>query len=76
MQQIAVAFNEVITAFYQLTNQGKNMAGSVSGSAEELQMVTEQITEASQKIAESMSLIMDQTNLQLKSTTDVSEVMN
>lgn len=76
MQQIAVAFNEVIEAFYQLTNQGKNMAGSVSGSAEELQMVTEQTTEAAQKISESMSLIMDQTNLQLKSTTDVSEVMN
>lgn len=76
LQQITVAFNEVIEAFYQLTNQGKNMAGSVSGSAEELQMVTEQTTEAAQKIAESMSLIMDQTNLQLKSTTDVSEVMN
>lgn len=76
MQQIAVAFNEVIAAFYQLTNEGKNMANSVSDSAEGLQKVTEQTTESAQKIAESMALIMDQTNLQLKSTTGVSEVMN
>ncbi len=76
MQQVAVAFNEVIEAFYHLTNEGKNMAGSVSESAEGLQMATGQTTEAAQKIAESMALIMDQTNLQLKSTTEVSEVMN
>lgn len=76
MQQIAVAFNEVIAAFYQLTNEGKNMAGSVNESAEGLQKVTEQTTEAAQKIAESMALIMDQTNLQLRSTTDVSQAMN
>lgn len=76
MQQIAVAFNEVIAAFYQLTNEGKNMADSVSDSAEGLQKVTEQTTESAQKIAESMALIMDQTNLQLKSTTGVSEAMN
>lgn len=76
MQQIAVAFNEVIAAFYQLTNEGKNMAESVSDSAEGLQKATEQTAESAQKIAESMALIMDQTNLQLKSTTGVSEVMN
>lgn len=76
MQQIAGVFNEVITAFYQMTNEAKKMAGNVSDSADNLQDITEQTTDAAQKIVESMALIMEQTDLQLRSTTDVSQAMN
>ncbi len=75
-QEIAAAFNKMTDAFYQLTKEGKDMASTLNESAIDLQNVTEHTTDAAQKIAESMALIMEQTQLQLKSTNDVSQVMN
>lgn len=73
--EIANALNQGINSFHELSSQGQVMAKNLNESADALQSVTEHTTESDQKIAESMSIIMNQTNNQLQSTTTVSEVM-
>ena len=74
--EIANALNQVIGSFHQLSSQGQVMAKNLNESAEALQSVTEHTTESAQRIAESMAIIMNQTDNQLQSTTAVSQVMH
>ena len=74
--EIANALNQVIGSFHQLSSQGQVMAKNFNESADALQSVTENTTESAQRIAESMAVIMSQTDNQLQSTTAVSQVMH
>lgn len=74
--EIAGALNQVIGSFHQLSSQGQVMAKNLNESADALQSVTEHTTESAQRIAESMAVIMSQTDNQLQSTTAVSQVMH
>jgi methyl-accepting chemotaxis protein len=75
-REIAKAFNNVAQAFWKLTKESKTMSDVLSDSAESLQEVTDRTTQAAEKIASSMNLVMTQTHGQLKSTEDVSLSMS